>query len=99
MIRVPLPTTALIAPAAIPAATIAIASSGSMRRARLLCGRGDRLGLIAGSSLADERRCRRASGPSIHRHEVGEGYRLPHEIDHVANLRGSPTPAATGCSR
>ena len=38
MIRVPLPTTVLIAPAAIPAATIANASSRSMRRRRSYSG-------------------------------------------------------------
>jgi 5'-methylthioadenosine phosphorylase len=54
-----------------------------------------RLGLIAGSSLT------RAALPEgdwvpIRRHEVGEGYRLPHMIDHVANLSRL---AEAGCDR
>ncbi len=54
-----------------------------------------RLGLIAGSSLT------RAELPEgdwvpIRRHEVGEGYRLPHLIDHVSNLGRL---AEAGCDR
>ena len=45
-----------------------------------------RLGLIAGSSLA-ESALPEGEWTSIHRHEVGEDYRLPHEIDYLANLR------------
>jgi 5'-methylthioadenosine phosphorylase len=53
------------------------------------------LGLIAGSSLHD------AELPDgdwkvIRRHEVAEGYRLPHLINHVTNLRAMK---AAGCDR
>ena len=51
MISVPLPTTALIAPAATPAATIASASSAAHERGKLVRGRWAASGLIAGSSL------------------------------------------------
>jgi 5'-methylthioadenosine phosphorylase len=54
-----------------------------------------RLGLIAGSSLSDDE-LPRGDWAAIRRHEVAEGYRLPHLIDHVANLR---TLADAGCDR
>ncbi len=54
-----------------------------------------RLGLIAGSSLSDDE-LPEGDWAAIRRHEVGEGYRLPHLIDHVTNLR---TLADAGCDR
>jgi 5'-methylthioadenosine phosphorylase len=54
-----------------------------------------RLGLIAGSSLTDEA-LPQGEWIAIRRHEAGEGYRLPHLIDHVANLRSL---ADAGCNR
>jgi 5'-methylthioadenosine phosphorylase len=54
-----------------------------------------RLGLIAGSSLSDDE-LPEGDWAAIRRHEVAEGYRLPHAIDHVANLR---TLADAGCDR
>ena len=44
-----------------------------------------RLGLIAGSALT-ETALPEGDWVTVRRHEPGEGYRLPHEIDHVANL-------------
>ncbi|HEY8001899.1 MAG TPA: MTAP family purine nucleoside phosphorylase [Solirubrobacterales bacterium] len=54
-----------------------------------------RLGLIAGSSLHDAE-LPEGDWTAIRRHEVAEGYRLPHLIDHVANLRAL---AEAGCDR
>lgn len=54
-----------------------------------------RLGLIAGSSLrgAD---LPRGDWELLQRHGEGSAYVLPHQIDHVANLRGL---AGAGCDR
>jgi 5'-methylthioadenosine phosphorylase len=54
-----------------------------------------RLGLIAGSSLTGSA-LPAGEWTAIRRHEVAEGYRLPHLIDHVANLRAL---AEAGCDR
>jgi 5'-methylthioadenosine phosphorylase len=54
-----------------------------------------RLGLIAGSSLGEDE-LPEGDWAVIARHEVGEGYRLPHLIDHVVNLRKL---ADAGCDR
>ncbi len=54
-----------------------------------------RLGLIAGSSLGAGD-LPDGDWDVVGRHEVGETYRLPHLIDHIANLR---TLADAGCDR
>ena len=54
-----------------------------------------RLGLIAGSSLHDAE-LPDGDWKAIRRHEVAEGYRLPHLIDHVTNLRALKE---AGCDR
>ena len=54
-----------------------------------------RLGLIAGSSLTGTE-LPEGNWVPIRRHEVGEGYRLPHLIDHVSNLGRL---ADAGCDR
>jgi 5'-methylthioadenosine phosphorylase len=54
-----------------------------------------RLGLIAGSSL-HQAELPAGDWIAVHRHEVGEGYALPHLIDHVATMRGL---ADAGCDR
>ena len=91
----PLPTIVLIVPAAMPATKIAIASSGSTGRARLLCGRGRRLGVIAGSALHDAE-LPEGRWQVVRRHQVAAGYELPHRIDHVATMRAL---ADSGCDR
>jgi 5'-methylthioinosine phosphorylase len=53
------------------------------------------LGVIAGSSLTDSE-LPDGGWTTIRRHEVAEGYRLPHLIDHVTNLRRL---ADAGCDR
>ena len=54
-----------------------------------------RLGLIAGSSLTGTE-LPEGNWVPIRRHEVGEGYRLPHLIDHISNLGRL---ADAGCDR
>ena len=54
-----------------------------------------RLGLIAGSSLTGTE-LPEGNWVPIRRHEVAEGYALPHAIDHVASLRRF---ADAGCDR
>ena len=54
-----------------------------------------RLGLIAGSSLSHSE-LPEGDWHVVRRHEVAEGYRLPHLIDHVTNLRAL---AEAGCDR
>jgi 5'-methylthioadenosine phosphorylase len=54
-----------------------------------------RLGLIAGSSLTGTE-LPEGDWVPIRRHEIGEGYRLPHLIDHAANLG---LLAEAGCDR
>jgi 5'-methylthioadenosine phosphorylase len=54
-----------------------------------------RLGLIAGSSLSGSE-LPEGDWVPIRRHEVGEGYRLPHLIDHASNLGRL---AEAGCDR
>jgi len=54
-----------------------------------------RLGLVAGSSLTGTE-LPEGNWVPIRRHEVGEGYRLPHLIDHAANLS---LLADAGCDR
>jgi 5'-methylthioadenosine phosphorylase len=54
-----------------------------------------RLGLIAGSSLTGTE-LPEGDWVPIRRHEVGEGYRLPHLLDHAANLA---LLAEAGCDR
>jgi len=66
-------------------------ATGRLKRGRSSAvGRGyaagvPRLGLIAGSSLTGAE-LPAGDWVAIRRHEAGEGYRLPHVIDHVANL-------------
>src|SRR3954468_7822893 len=54
-----------------------------------------RLGLIAGSSLTGTD-LPEGDWVPIRRHEVGEGYRLPHLIDHLSNIGRL---AEAGCDR
>ena len=54
-----------------------------------------RLGLIAGSALT-ESALPEGDWTAIRRHEGAEGYRLPHEIDHIATLSAL---AEAGCDR
>jgi 5'-methylthioadenosine phosphorylase len=54
-----------------------------------------RLGLIAGSSLS-EAELPQGDWTAVRRHEIGDEYRLPHQIDHVATMRAL---ADAGCDR
>jgi 5'-methylthioadenosine phosphorylase len=54
-----------------------------------------RLGLIVGSSLS-EAELPQGEWTAVRRHEIGDDYRLPHQIDHVATMRAL---ADAGCDR